>query len=177
MLLYYLFWMFMDFIKHFYIIFGTNLLTQSPVPVSVFPCFRVSQKKNIKRSPNGMKPSGTWFSKRTWSRGLGPYVKPTNRTPRGRGAGLPPRRALHPRGAHVAPLTYSFLLYIPMYPQTIRIGAKNLIPPPQLSVSTSTHLGAYSGAPPEEGRHHGGLLHHPSPSNEVWVLYLRPSGP
>ena len=36
MLLYYLFWMFMGFIKHFYTIFGTNLLTQSPVPVSVF---------------------------------------------------------------------------------------------------------------------------------------------
>ena len=28
--------MFMGFIIHFYIIFGTNLLTQSPVPVSVF---------------------------------------------------------------------------------------------------------------------------------------------
>ena len=28
-------------------------------------------------------------------------------------------------------------------------GAKNLIPPPQLSVSTRSHLGACSGAPPE----------------------------
>ena len=34
-------------------------------------------------------------------------------------------------------------------PQTIRTGAKNLIPPPQLSVSTRSHLGACSGAPPE----------------------------
>ena len=52
----------MGFIMHFYIIFGTNLLTQSPVPVSVFfPCFSVSQKRNIKRSPNGMKPSGELF--------------------------------------------------------------------------------------------------------------------
>ena len=25
-------------------------------------------KRNIKQSPNGMKPSGTWFSHRTWSR-------------------------------------------------------------------------------------------------------------
>ena len=32
--------MFMGFIKHFYIIFGTNLLTQSPVSVSVFPLFQ-----------------------------------------------------------------------------------------------------------------------------------------
>ena len=65
------------------------------------------------------------------------------------GARLPPRRALHPHGPPVAPPTYSFLLYIPTYPQTIRYGAKNLIPPPQLSVSTRSHLGACSGAPPE----------------------------
>ena len=45
MLLYYLFWMFMGFIMHFYIIFGTNLLTQSPVPVSVFPLFQCFEEK------------------------------------------------------------------------------------------------------------------------------------
>ena len=45
MLLYYLFWMFMGFIKQFYIIFGTNLLTQSPVPVSVFPLFQCFAEK------------------------------------------------------------------------------------------------------------------------------------
>ena len=45
MLLYYLFWMLMGFIKHFYIIFGTNLLTQSPVPVSVFPLFQCFAEK------------------------------------------------------------------------------------------------------------------------------------
>ena len=65
--------MFMGFILHFYIIFGTNLLTQSPVPVPVFfPCFSVSKKRNIKRSRNGMKPSGeVIFGKKatreTWS--------------------------------------------------------------------------------------------------------------
>ena len=64
--------------------------------------------------------------------------------------GVPPPRARPlPRGPPVAPLTYSFLLYIPMYPQTIRTGAKNLIPPPQLPVSTRSHLGACSRAPPE----------------------------
>ena len=65
------------------------------------------------------------------------------------GAPTPTRRALHPRGPPVAPLTYCFLLYIPTYPQTIRYGAKTLIPPPQLSVSTRSHLGACSGAPPK----------------------------
>ena len=57
--------------------------------------------------------------------------------------------ALHPRGPPVAPPMYSFLLYIPTYPQTIRYGAKTLIPPPQLSVSTRSHLGACFGAPPK----------------------------
>ena len=64
--------------------------------------------------------------------------------------GVPtPRRALHSHGPHVAPPTYSFLLYIPTYRQTIRYRAKTLIPSPQLSVSTRSHLGAFAGAPPE----------------------------
>ena len=133
----------MGFIVHFYIIFGTNLLTGGPAQIVVFVRFSVSQKKNIKRSSNGMKPSGTWFSEQTWSRGLGPYIKTSTRRARGRG------HALHPRGIHVAPPTYFFLLYIPTYPQTITYGAKNLTPPPQPSVPVRSHLGAFSGAPPE----------------------------
>ena len=35
----------MGFIKHFYIIFGTNLLTQSPVQVPVFPLFQCFEEK------------------------------------------------------------------------------------------------------------------------------------
>ena len=71
--------MFMGFIIHFYIIFGTNLLTQSPVPVSVFPLFQCSQKRNIKRSPNGMKPSGKLFLEQKQSRGLGVHVRENQR--------------------------------------------------------------------------------------------------
>ena len=37
--------MFMGFIMHFYIIFGTNLLTQSPMPVSIFPLFQCFAEK------------------------------------------------------------------------------------------------------------------------------------
>ena len=59
MLLYYPFWMFMGFILHIYIIFGTNLLTGGPTHIAVFfAFFSISKKRNIKRSPNGMKPSG-----------------------------------------------------------------------------------------------------------------------
>ena len=55
MLLYYLFLMLMGFILHFYIIFGTNLLTGGPAQnCCFFAYFRVSKKSNIKRSPNGI---------------------------------------------------------------------------------------------------------------------------
>ena len=63
--------------------------------------------------------------------------------------GTPRGGALHPHGAHVAPPTYFFLLYMPMYPQTTRYVAKNLIPRPQPSVPVRSHLGAFSGAPLE----------------------------
>ena len=51
------------------------------------------------------------------------------------------RRAPHPRGPLERPPTYFFLLYIPTYPKTIEEHHKNLIPPPQSSVS--------AGAPSE----------------------------
>ena len=58
MLLYYPFWMFMGFILHIYIIFGTNLLTRGPICIAIFfAYFSISKKRNIKQSPNGMKPS------------------------------------------------------------------------------------------------------------------------
>ena len=62
MLLYYLFWMLMGLFLHFCIIFGTNLLTGDPTQIVVFfAYFRVLPKRNIRRSPNGMKPSGALF--------------------------------------------------------------------------------------------------------------------
>ena len=52
----------MGFIIHFYIIFGNNLLTGGPAQIAVFSLyFSVSKEKDIKRSPNGMKPSGELF--------------------------------------------------------------------------------------------------------------------
>ena len=80
MLLYPLFWTILGFIFHFYIIIGTNLLTGGPAQnCCFFAYFSVSEKQIIKRSPNGMKPSGTWFSHRTWSTRLGPLCQATNR--------------------------------------------------------------------------------------------------
>ena len=47
MLLYYSFWMFMGFISHIYIIFGTNLLTGGPARIAVFLPILVFQRKGI----------------------------------------------------------------------------------------------------------------------------------
>ena len=61
-----------------------------------------------------------------------------------RGVGAP-----HPRGPLAAPTTYFFLLYIPIYPENIQEHHETLFPPPQPSVPMRSHLGAFSGAPPE----------------------------
>ena len=114
-----------------------------------FAYFSISQKRNIKRSPNGMKPSGELFLEQTQSRRLGVDVKETMRKPRGRVARPGGRRAPHPRGPLVAPLTDFFRLYILIYPKNIRENHETLFPPPQPSVPVRSHLGAFSGTPPE----------------------------
>ena len=167
-----LFWTLLGFIIHFYIIFGTNLLTGGPAQnCCFFACFRVSKKRNIKRSPNGMKPSGTWFSERTTSRRLGPYVKKQKRRPRGRG------RA----STLVGPLLLHDILLPPIYtyvPPNDQIQSQN---PNSTIVTFCIHeipswglLRSSAGG----GIDHEGLLHqHHSPSNEVWVVYFRSTGP
>ena len=115
----------MGFTLHFYIIFGTNLLTEAqPKLLFFFAYFSVSKKRNIKRSPNGMKPSGSIFLEQTQSRRLGVDVKQQRRRPRGcparsKGVGAPP-----PSWAPQP--TYFFLLYIyPRTPKTSRSTTKN----------------------------------------------------
>ena len=72
MLLYYLFWMFMGFTLHFYIIFGTNLLTGGP-PVFLFFClFQYIEEKEYQTESKqnetfGGVIFGTNVIQRTWS--------------------------------------------------------------------------------------------------------------
>ena len=144
MLLYYLFWMLMGLFLHFYIIFGTNLLTGGPTQIAFFFAYlSVSQKSNIKRSPNGMKPSGEVF----WNkRNPGDFEWMSRSSRGGHEAG---GRVPHPRGPLVAPLTDLLNLYIPPYPENIQEHHENLFPLPQPSVPVRSHLGAFSGAPSE----------------------------
>ena len=86
MLLYLLFWTILGFIFHFYIIFGTNLLTRGPARIAIFfAYFSFSKERNIKRSPNGMEPSEAIFLEQMRSRRLGPCSKEQKRWSRGWG--------------------------------------------------------------------------------------------
>ena len=148
--------MFMGFIVHFYITFGTNLLTQSPVPVSVFPLFQCFEEKEYqtesKRNETNWR---SYFWKESYRKNLECMSGDQQGEHEAGG------RALHPRGLLVAPLTYFFLLYIPIYPKTIGEQKRSGVPPPQASVATENQLGPCSGTLPEGGSLTGGHLHHP----------------
>ena len=178
MLLYYLFWMLMGFILHFYIIFGTNLLTGGPTQIAVFAYFRVPPKRNIKRSPNGMKPSGTWFSQQTWSRRLGVSIKKQGRKARGRGRAYPPWARPPPSWA----LRCSTDVLLP--PIYIHVPPKHPGAPRKPNSTAATFCtreipswGLFRSSA-EGGIDHGGPLHQlHGLSGDVWLVYFRPSGP
>ena len=72
MLLYYQPWMFYMHLYAIYMIFGTNLLTQNPVTVSIFPLFQCFAEKEYqtesKRNETfGSVIFGTNVIQRTWS--------------------------------------------------------------------------------------------------------------
>ena len=109
----------MGFIIHFYIIFGTNLLTGGPAQIAVFCLFQCFEGKEYQTAFKqnetfGSDLSGTNANLETWS-GRQATNEASARVP-----GTPPRggRAPHPRGPLVAPLTYFFHLYISIYPKT-----------------------------------------------------------
>ena len=142
MLLYYLFWILVGLFLHFYIIFGTNLLTGGPAKIVVFCLFQCFAEKEYQTES---KRNGTNLIQGAWS-GCQETIEEATR----QGRAYPPGHALHPCGPLVAPPTYFFLLYISTYPENIQEHHENLIPPPQPSIPKRSHLRAFSGAPPEE---------------------------
>src|SRR3954468_12456748 len=128
MLYYLLFWAILGFIIHFYITFGTNLLTRGPTQICCFMPISVFRRKGIS---NGVKTERNQLEKLFLEGkppdGLGPHVRRYGRCSRGWGA-----RPL-PRGAPVAPPTFSFHPYIPSYPKTSRTEDRSRVPPPQAS--------------------------------------------
>ena len=75
MLLYYLFWMFLCFILHIYIIFGTNLLIGGPAHIAVFCLFQYFEEEEYQTESKRNETFEAWFLERTWSIGLGVEVK------------------------------------------------------------------------------------------------------
>ena len=72
MLLYYPFWMFMGFILHIYIIFGTNLLTGGPARIAVFCLFQYFEEKEYQTESKRNETIGcmifrTNVIRRTWN--------------------------------------------------------------------------------------------------------------
>ena len=64
MLLYYPFWMFMGFILHIYIIFGTNLLTGGATRIAVFLPISVFRRKGIS---NGVQTEWNRWERDFWN--------------------------------------------------------------------------------------------------------------
>ena len=134
----------MGFIIHFYIIFGTNLLTGGPAQnccfFCLFQCFAENeyQTESKRNETFGNVIFGTNVIQRTWS---GRQETTEEATRQG---GAP-----HRRGPLVAPLTDFFCLYLLIYPENIQEHHETLFPPPQPSVPNRSHVGAFSGAPLE----------------------------
>ena len=139
----------MGFNVPFYIIFGTNLLTEGPVQIVVFCLFQCFAEKEYQTESKRNETFGrvifrTNVIQETWS---GRQERSEEATRQG-GAPAPWARP-HPRGPLAAPPTYFFLLYISIYPENIQEHHETLFPPPQPSVPVRSHLGAFSDDQPE----------------------------
>ena len=87
--------MFMGFTKHFYIIFGTNLLTEGPLQIAVFCLFQCFAEKDYqteyKRNETfGRVIFGTNAIQETWSGRHGSNEAATRQEGTPRGVGAPP---------------------------------------------------------------------------------------
>ena len=80
MLYYILLWTLLGFIIHFYIIFGTNLLTQGPVQIAVFP-ISVFRRKRIS---NGVQTEWNLRERDFWNKRDPEDLDPTSRKLPGR---------------------------------------------------------------------------------------------
>ena len=178
MLLYYPFWMFMSFILHIYIIFGTNLLTGGPARIDVFLPISVFRRKGIS---NRVQTDWNLWERDFWNKRDPEDLEWTSSNQQGRHeAG---RRACPPGRdpTLVGPSHSTDLLLPPIYTHIPR----NQPGAPRNPISTAATFctreipswGLFQRSV-RGGIHHLGLLHqHHSPSNELWVVYHRPSGP
>ena len=170
MLLYYPFWMFMGFIIHFYIIFGTNLLTGGPAQIVVFLPISVFWRKGIS---NGVQTEWNLWESYFWN-GSNPWDLELT-SGKLRGGHEAGRRACPPGRSPtlVAPLTTFFHLYMSIYPKNIEGENRSGVPPPESSVATKNQSRPVP-APCRRGESlSGGHLHHPGTLHDEGIVHPR----
>ena len=167
MLYYILFWMLMGFIIHFYIIFGTNLLTGGPAQIAVFWPISVFRRKRIS---NGVQTEWNLRERDFWNIRDLEDLDPATRRARGRGARPPPSWGPRCSTDVLLPPIYTYV------PPNYQIWSQK----PNSTATTTREIPSWGlfQSSAGGGIDHGGLLHqHHSLFDDVWVVYLRPSGP
>ena len=155
MLFYYLFSRIMGFIIHFYITFGTNLLTGHLAHIAVLLPVSVFWRKGIS---NGVQTEWN-LRQRDFLEEYHPGdLEFTSEDPRG-GHEIGGRAPLS-RGPLEHPLTNFFRLYTPTCLKNIEYQDRSGVPLPQASVATKNLSGVRSSTLPEGELITGGHLHH-----------------
>ena len=123
----------------FYIIFGTNLLTEGPVQIDVCLPISVFRRKGISNGIQMERNLREDLSRHKHNPEDLEWKSDTQQGSHEAGGRTP-----HPRGPLVAPPTYFFHLYILLYPENIQGSHDTTFPPTQPSVPVRSHLGAFS---------------------------------
>ena len=168
----------MGFIIHFYIIFGTNLLTQGLVQIAVFLPILVFRRKGIS---NGIQTEWNLWESYFWKkRDPGDLEWPSRKKRVGHKARrcacplVAPPTLVVPSQLH-RPTSSSYIY--PYTPKTFGSTTKPYFHRRNLLYPRDPSWGLFRSSV-GGGINHGGLLHqHHSLSNEAWVVYHRPSGP
>ena len=121
----------MGFTKHFYIILGLTYEPVAQCKLLFFCLFQYFKEKEYQMESKwneifGSVIFGTNVIQRTWSASHEAAEVAT----RVEGAPTPTGRAPLSRGPLGRPPTYFFLLYTPIYPETIRGATEEIFPPP-----------------------------------------------
>ena len=176
MLLYLLFWTILGFIFHFYITFGTNLLTEGPAQNCCFLPFSVFRRNRIS---NGVQTEWNLRGRDFLAERDPGDLEPTPRSAKGghEGGGRP----LGAPPTSWAPWHSTDVLLPPIYTYVSPNDQNRSQKPNSTAATFCIHEIPSRGlfwSSARGGIDHGGLLHqHHALSDDVWVVYLRPSGP
>ena len=162
----------MGFTMDFYIIFGTNLLTEGPVQIAIFfAYFSVSRKRNIK----GIQTEWNLREDRFWNKRNPGDLEWTSRKQRGsHEAGGRAPTLVGPSQLH-RPTSFAYIYSYTL--KTSKGATKPLFHRRNLLYPWDPILGPFPALRRRGNRSRRALHQHHSLSDDVWVVYHRPSGP